>query len=194
MPLTPPPEAQYTSRELAFQAVLTHARHHGYAVFKHSTKPERLVIACDRAGKYDPRGKDPEVHKSRQRKDTGTKKCGCLMRVEARRDPTNQWIVRVLEGAHNHGPSAAPSAHAAHRRAAITPGIHAEIGILSQAGLLPTQVLSVLRTRQPEIPIIQKDISNLIQKERIIELNGRTPIQWLIEVIEPPYFDYFTNI
>jgi hypothetical protein len=195
MSLAPPPESLYTSHYLAFQAIQPHAKHHGYAVYKAYLKTSRLLIACDRAGQYDARGKDPEVHESRQRKAIGTKKCGCLMRVEVRQDPAlTQWIVRVLEWTHNHRPSAAPSAHPAHRNAAATPEIHTEICTLAQAGLAPSQVLTVLRAADPESPLIQKDVGNIIHQERLIDLNVRTPLQWLLEVREEAHFDYFTNI
>ena len=51
-----------------------------------STRPTRVVFTCDRAGKYNSKGKDPNTHSSKQRKSTGSKKCGCLMRVELRLD------------------------------------------------------------------------------------------------------------
>ena len=38
------------------------------------------------------------------------------------------------------------------------------------------------------MPLIAKDISNIIQKARLKELDGRTPIQWLLEVNCLPLF------
>jgi hypothetical protein len=103
-------------------------------------------------------------------------------------------MVRVLEGAHNHRPSEAASAHPAHRVAALDPEIHAQICTLAQAGLPPSQILTVLRAADPGVLLIQKYISNIIQKERLAELNGRTHLQWLLEVREEGYFDYFSNV
>jgi hypothetical protein len=108
------------------------------AFFRISVKPSRVLFACDRGRKYDSRGKDPAVDKSKQRKKTGTKKCGCLMKVELRFDNvSSNWILHVLEGVHNHGPSTAATAHLAHRIAALTPHIRTEIRRLSQAGSSP---------------------------------------------------------
>jgi hypothetical protein len=105
------------------------------------------------------------------------------MRVELRLDDlSGQWMLKVLEGAHNHGPSTAPTAHPAHRAAAITPATRAEIGRFSHAGLTISQILSTLRTSDPETPLIAKDISNIVQQMRAEQLDGRTPIQWLLEV------------
>ena len=91
-------------------------------------------------------------------------------------------MLKVLEGAHNHGPSTAPTAHPAHRSAAITLATRAEIGRLSHAGLTISQILSTLRTSDPETPLIAKDISNIVQQMRAEQLDRRTPIQWLLEV------------
>ena len=93
-----------------------------------------------------------------------------------------QWVLGVLEGAHNHPPSTAPTAHPAHRIAALTLPIRAEIGRLSHARLTISQILSTLRISDPETPLIAKDISNIVQQMRSEQLNGRTPIQWLLEV------------
>ena len=84
--LLPPPEAVYPNPEAAFTAIQLHAKNNGYTFKKHDKKPFRVIYSCDRAGKLNIRGKDPAVYKSKQRKATGTKKCGCLMRVELRHD------------------------------------------------------------------------------------------------------------
>jgi len=183
MSLLPPPEAIYPDPYTAQVAIQLHAKQHGYAFFRISSKPSRVLFACDRGRKYDSKGKDPAVDKSKQRKRTGTKKCGCLMKVELRLDKvSSHWILHVLEGAHNHGPSTAATAHPAHRITAVTPYIHAKIIRLSQAGSSPSQILTALRLSDPQIPLVVKDIANIVQQMRAQELNGRTPIQWLLEV------------
>jgi hypothetical protein len=154
MSLLPPPEAIYPDPTTAFNAIQLHAKDHGYAFIKLNKKPSRLLFACDRTGNYDPRGKASTVDKSKQRKHTGSKKCGCSMKVELHLDRlSNQWILQVLQGEHNHGPSRAPTAHPAHRSAAITPAIRAQIGSLSHRGLTISQILSTLRTDEPKTPL-----------------------------------------
>jgi hypothetical protein len=93
----------------------------------------------------------------------------------------NQWILEILQGAHNHGPSAAPTAHPAHKIAAIIPTALAHIGGLSHNGLTITQIISTLSTDYPEERVIAKDISNIVQQYRAEQLNGMTPIEWLLE-------------
>ena len=100
MSLLPPPEAIYPDPEAAFTAIQLHAKEQGYAFKKREKRSNRVVFTCDRAGKYDPKGKDPAVHKSKQRKATGSKMCGCF---------------GVLEGAHNHAASTHITTHPVHR-------------------------------------------------------------------------------
>jgi hypothetical protein len=105
------------------------------------------------------------------------------MKVELRLDKlSSQWILYTIEAAHNHPPSAAPTAHPAHRIAALSPEIRAEITKFAQAGLSISQILTTLRISDSKLPLIAKDISNIVQQMRSEQLNGRTPIQWLLEV------------
>ena len=68
------------------------------------------------------------------------------MKVAIRLDyMSNKWILQVLEAVHNHGPSAAITAHPTHRITALTPNTRAEITRLSQAGVSPGQILTALR-------------------------------------------------
>jgi hypothetical protein len=189
MSLAAPPEAIYPDVDSAFSEIQEHAREHGYALFRYYRKPSRVVFTCDRAGRYDSKGKDASTHSSKQRKKTGSKKCECLMKVELRLDKlSNQWSLGVLESTHNHGPSAASTAHPAHRLPALAPLRHTTISTLSRAGISTSQILTTLRALDPDVPLISKDISNLIQKARLQELDGRTPIQWLLEVLPCPAF------
>jgi hypothetical protein len=105
------------------------------------------------------------------------------MRVELRRDSISiQWVVGVLDGAHNHPPSTASTAHPAHRIAALAAIIRAEIGRLSRAGFPPGQILTTLRISDSQTSLIAKDIGNIVQQIRVEELNRRTTIRWLLEV------------
>ena len=112
-PSMPPPlEAVYTDLSTATTAIQSYARSYGYALYKRDGKPNRIVYACDRYGKPPPKRESRSVHKSKERKGTRSKKCDCKMRVALEKDMlSGQWESRVLQGAHNHEPSADPSAH-----------------------------------------------------------------------------------
>jgi hypothetical protein len=86
MSLAAPPEAIYPDVDSAFSEIQEHLREHGYTLFRYYRKPSRVVFACDRAGRYDSKGKDPSTHSSKQHKKTGSKKCECLIKVELRLD------------------------------------------------------------------------------------------------------------
>ena len=86
MSLITPPEAVYPDIDTAFTELQSHAEEHGYAFFRYSKKATRVYFVCDRARKYDSRGKDPDTHSTKQHKNTGSKGCRCLMKVVLRLD------------------------------------------------------------------------------------------------------------
>jgi hypothetical protein len=132
MSLAPPPEAVYPDTPTALASIQLHAKAEGYAFFQRDKKASRVLYTCDRAGKYNSKGKGTNTHASKKRGATGSKKCDCLMRVELRLDTvSNNWILRVLEKTHNHGPSAAATAHPAHRQAALDLATRVTISTMS---------------------------------------------------------------
>jgi hypothetical protein len=136
MSLLPPPEAIYPDPATAFTTIQVPARQHGYAVFQRDKRSFKVVYTCDRAGQYNPKGKASHVDPSKQRKNTGSKKCGCLMKVVLRLDKvSDMWKLEVLYPAHNHPPSSAITAHPIHRLAALSENIRALISNLSSSGL-----------------------------------------------------------
>ena len=70
----------------------------------------------------------------------------------------------------------------------LLPDIRAEITRSAQAGLSTGQILTTLRVSDLGLPLIAKDIGNIIQQMRAEQLKGRTPIQWLLEVRIKPLF------
>jgi hypothetical protein len=195
----PPPEAFYPSVEAAFTAIQAHAKANGYALTKRGARTaNRIRIECDRAGSYRATGKDPFTEPSKQRKVTGSKKCSCQMRgVLALDSISNTWSFKVLYKDHNHPSSGAPSAHPAHRIASLSPRYLELIQALLKAGLSSMQVVQAFRREAPEVEITPKDVANIRQKARIIELGGLSPIQWLLQVnILLPYLysNTYSNI
>jgi hypothetical protein len=81
-----PTEAIYTDLDTTFAAVQAHAKPNSYAFRKYSKKANRAVYCYDRDSKYDPRGKNPNADPGKQRLSTSSKKCGCKIAVELRRD------------------------------------------------------------------------------------------------------------
>ena len=179
----PPPAAIYSDISTCFSAIQAHARANGYAFMQRDTRPNRVVFVCDREGKYRPKGKQIDTHPTRKRLNTGSKKCGCRMRAVLVQDKvTGKWELVIMEATHNHARSLDSSAHPAHRISAISAETRVSIDTFAKAGLSNAQILSALREEDPSVTLTSKDISNLIQKSRIEQLGGKTPIQWLLQV------------
>jgi hypothetical protein len=86
MSLTAPTEAIYPDIYTAFTSIQAHAKEHGY-----SRRASRVVFACDCAGKFDSKCKDPNSHSSKQQ-NTGSKKCGRLVRIKLRQEQVIQKL------------------------------------------------------------------------------------------------------
>jgi hypothetical protein len=179
----PPPAAVYAELSTAITAIQGHAKCNGYALFKRDTKPNRIVYTCDRYGKPAARPKNPDLHDSKRRVGSRSKKCDCQMKVALTKDKiTGSWQLQVLKGDHNHDASTDPSAHPMYRIAALDPTIRAQIESLAVSGLGNAQILAVLYHQHPEVILSQKDVSNIVQATRLKELGGLTPIEWLLRV------------
>ena len=183
----PPPEAIYTTLNAAITALHLHAQHNGYALFKRDVKLKRVTFVCDRYGK--PVIRETSTHESKRRTGTASKKCNCKMMVALKQDSiSGNWELSILEGTHNHESSAAPAAHPTYRTAALDPTVITLIKSLSATGLATAQVLTSIRLQFPGAILVQKDISNIVQRARIEQMGGRTSIQWLLEVCSPLSF------
>jgi hypothetical protein len=92
------------------------------------------------------------------------------------------------------------AAYPAHRLALIALGGCTTVSTLAHTSLSPAQILNTLCGLEPEVPLLLKDISNLIQKARLEELDRRTLIQWILEVIALPcpalpcFYSTYTNL
>ena len=80
---------------------------------------------------------------SKQRKNTGSKKCGCLMKVVLRLDRvSDMWKLEVLYAVHNHSPSSAITAHPVDRSAALSENtrgtLERRLGLVKKCHFFPT--------------------------------------------------------
>ncbi|CZT46704.1 uncharacterized protein RSE6_07178 [Rhynchosporium secalis] len=85
-----PPIVIYSDIPTGFTAIQAHARAHGYALRQRNIRLFRALFVCDRAGKYDPKGKQLDVDTSKRRKNTRSKKCDCQMRVTLMKDRASE--------------------------------------------------------------------------------------------------------
>jgi hypothetical protein len=52
---------------------------------------------------------------------------------------------------------------------------------MSAMGHSPTQILDAIRKSNPESNLIPRDIYNLLASMRVEELDGKTPVEWLLQ-------------
>ena len=174
-------EAIYANPKAAKAALQAHAGEHGYSTTVQSSSDRRVFYMCSKGGNYDAKGKDPATHPSKQRKNTSTMKTDCKYQCVARK-VDDGWKLEVLENNHNHGPAVALSALPQHRVAAMTPEERAILRDMSVLGHSPTQILDAIRKSNPESNLIPRDIYNLLASMRMEELDGKTPVEWLLQV------------
>ena len=60
-------EATYADLTTAAASISEHAKSNGYALFKRSSKQQRVIYACDRARKPQTKAKNPNIHESKRR-------------------------------------------------------------------------------------------------------------------------------
>ena len=189
----PPPEAIYTDLETAATAIQAHAKQNGYALFKRNSRPKRVVYVCDRFRKGQ--ATKSSTYTSKRRLRSGSKKCGCNMRVDLKLDSiSGNWHLSVLEGTHNHEASADSVAHPVHRIAALDSEVITQIQSLSASGIATIQILSAIRYQFPSAILVRKDISNIIQKALLEQLGRKTQYNGFLKyTLYYPFLDS-TNV
>jgi hypothetical protein len=183
-PLGPPLEEMYYESFEELRAVLDeHAKSYGFALSVSSSNQKRVFLNCSKYGKYNPKGKKPEVHESKRRKHTGTTKTDCKFQVVARKsDNKKGWNLAIICNDHNHEAATSLSALPQYRTKSLTSEERLKIMEMYKLRHPPAQVLSALRRANPKLELVPRDIYNLFADIRVAELNGLTPMEWLVEV------------
>ena len=179
-------ETVYDDPKAVKDALQAHAGQNGYSITVSSSNERRVFYMCSKSGKYDAKGKVSTTHESKRRKNTSTMKTDCKYRCVARKlDTDDGWKLEVLDNNHNHGPVSALSALPAHRIAAMTPEERVIVREMSVLGHSPVQILNKLRHDKLDCTLILRDIYNLLASMRVEELDGKTPVEWLLQVYDP---------
>ena len=171
-----------------FNYLQTFARENGFAVIRRQAsnyrdfgdgvkKASRYTICCDRDS--------IRASESVGLRQTATQKINCPWRgiAAARKDDDWKWTFRHWDGEHNHGPSADISAHSAHRK--LTDAQKEIVKNASRHPAIPARAVAALaREAEPGSVLKQKDVDNQRQRFRLDELNGRTPTQTFLHILE----------
>ncbi|KAI7935717.1 hypothetical protein MJO28_016588 [Puccinia striiformis f. sp. tritici] len=181
-PMDPPPSKKFLSVDSLFEFVQRWSRHHGYAVSKGSSHAgKNIYLRCDRGGVYS--GKVENLVK----RDSSTRKCGCLFQVKGSRSTSKgstdpYWYLVTMHAQHNHPPSHCPSAHPSHRQ--LAPDEVLEVRRLSKSNVKTSQILLQLQQADSETLAVNQTINNTIHKIRQEELAGKTPIEALLNLLK----------
>jgi len=174
----PPPEAAYADLDTTVATIQGYAQRNGYALCKRDSTPSRIIYTCDRFSKPQTKGRASYLHPSKRRPGSSSKKCRCAIKRALKQDAiSGHWALSILEGTHNYESSADIAAYPIYRTAALDPEVIAQIRSLSASSIRPAQILTVVRQQFPRAILVQKDVSNIIQKARLEQFGGRTPMQ-----------------
>ncbi|RPA70731.1 hypothetical protein BJ508DRAFT_194518, partial [Ascobolus immersus RN42] len=111
-----------------------------------------------------------------------SKKVGCKFRLTLKRHCKNEpgWHLNLTTPHHNGHPPTPPIHHAQHCR--LTVEQLAFVESQTDAGVTASQILASLKERYGnEFNATRKTIYNAQDKLRLRRLNGRTPIQALLD-------------
>jgi len=156
--LTVPAAQTHSTFESLLSSLQSHARACGYALVIESSRPAHGVVklACDLHGKPRNHRKLTEAERVRKRKPS--RKCDCPMRVRCWRVDAANWTFTATQPGHNHGASADPAAHVAHRKRKGT-ALH-EVQLSVVQGQKTRDVLETLLREDKEACYSRRDIYN----------------------------------
>ena len=109
----------YVSATALLAAYQAHAYNKGYGVVLNAKNKNkegaRVIYMCDKGGKPRDR-KNEDLHPSKKRPNTGSRKTDCPYRIIAQEQGKGgTWRGYILEEHHNHEPSDDPIAHPSNR-------------------------------------------------------------------------------
>ena len=183
-----PPSPAFNSLEAAFDFLRTFGRENGVAFVKSRTAhpriiagkstPTRICVVCDRG----PRRQSKSV----QLRQTATRKIDCQFQLRIMYDTNtnSRWFYAVTGGPHNHGPSLNPSAHLIHRRRTSEQSKLIQT-LTKHKAVAAREVRDVVyaSTAGPT-HFTLKDVYYDRQKLRVIKLEGLTPTQQWVNLLQ----------
>jgi hypothetical protein len=177
--MEPPPESTYPDREALVSSVRQFALDHGYVLtIRRSTANKNVVLGCDLGRKYHDRIYAPDGSKRRK---TSTRQIGCPFQLYGARRSDGTWDLKVRNPQHTHEANDLIAHPHARKFPAET---RAEIARLSRLNVKPQAIEAILRDENPSALFTRRDIYNIRMAERIKQLEGRTPVEHLIDRLQ----------
>ncbi|MBE3047715.1 hypothetical protein IMZ48_35440 [Candidatus Bathyarchaeota archaeon] len=186
-----PPTEAYETLEEASSAIRSHAFANGYALIVHYSHPDcerptRVTYKCAKSGYPPKKDANHDTHRTKRRKASSQRvNCHYRVNLKLRR---GLWHCEAVKHdqrrpAHNHDWAEA-SSFSSWRLEQLRPH-EADVIAMWNSGGRPMQIARWLWQKEApyEAPdVTPKDVSNLILRQRDVELAGERPIQWLLKV------------
>lgn len=173
-----PDDTQYfDSREGLVNFVKDWAIGHGFCItIDNGSNKEKVRLKCDIGGVYRDRGNKGK------RINTSSRLIGCNYRLTGRYSSKIQkWHICITFAFHTH--EACPQNQMISRSQARARSIKPKLGSIENlvSTVEPRKIATSLRREDPEVMLLSRDISNLRSKKIRDVLDGRTPIQALLD-------------
>ena len=179
-------EAGFASRQELIADLNSRYEREGVLLTVKRSKELRVVLKCDRGGKYtEPLTLTDATPKRKNR----TRLTGCEFEIVCS-SVKGVWAVRKIIGQHNHPLSTDLTGHSVKRR--LGEAEKARVRELDQQGLATKQILGVLRSEFSNNHTTAKGVYNELGAARAKELGERKPIEALVELISSS--DYQSNV
>lgn len=176
--------SSYQNKESLIESIRNHYKELGYVIKirRSDTKKQTVTIVCDRSGKYENRFNLTESSRQRQ---TSSRLIECPFFLKAKQvksDSEKKWTIISLHEQHNHPPSVSLLGHPSVRR--LKDEEKEAVQRMASSGIRPSEILSVIKKEFNNQTAIRRTIYNEISKGKNIFLNGRSPIQALLDVLK----------
>ncbi|KAL8547131.1 hypothetical protein ACS0TY_006737 [Phlomoides rotata] len=171
-------------------------------------KKARLLLGCERGGEYrevngrslksnvdetddmcDLTNELDGIKKSKEIRDTGTKKCGCEFLLRGRQvEFMGDWALEVICGVHNHPLAQYLEGHS--YAGCLTKEEEEYVIDMSTTNIAPKIIMKQLKMKFKENSSIMKNIYNARTKHRVVERAGRSQIQYLMGKLKDHRYFY----
>ena len=146
------------------------AANNQFFLFKASSDKKRVVLKCVKGGVYsNTRNSDEFIRKS------STIKTNCPFLVKGREQSNGEWKLIITNNTHNHLPFQNLSAHPQGRK--LYEDQIQSVLKLNSALVKPNQIINLIGLQK----CTNRDIYNVIAADKRKKLDGKTPIQYLLE-------------
>ncbi|MBW0533599.1 hypothetical protein O181_073314 [Austropuccinia psidii MF-1] len=180
--LQPPTKGEFQTLELFWQQVHNVARAQVYSVstLRSNMIHKQIEIGCDRSG-------TPNAKKNPSKTVT-SRKLHCSFRLYSRKYANSTtWTLKVKNPQHSHDATENIMAHPAFRK--FNEQETSQIAQMPESLLMPRQIQAQLCSqRKSERPVILQDIYNQVKKIKKDKLQGRRPIDALIDTLKEETF------